>query len=305
MNTLKFTVFTPTFNRAHTINRVYDSLKKQTVRNFEWVVIDDGSTDKTDELISQWQKESDFQIVYAYQENSGKHAAFNRAVKMARGELFLVIDSDDGFLPDSLESMLHWWMDIPESERSAYTGIVTLCQFVDGTICGEKFPASPLDTNSLALRFKYKVRGETWGFHQTEVLKAYPFPDDKNVRFIPENLIWDDIARKYKIRCINEPLRIFYQDSGNQVTKANPRKKALVKNYFLQILNRDFDYFRHDPKTFLKWAVLYVRYSLHLRDWGFLQVRRFDQVAAYLLCCFVVIPGAVLFLLDTFKNRKN
>jgi hypothetical protein len=194
--------------------------------------------------------------------------------------------------------MLQWWDDIPEGERVGFTGVVTLCQYEDGKICGQPFPASPLDTNSLDLKFKYKMRGENWGFHRTAVLKEYPFPKDESVRFIPENLIWDDIARKYKIRCINEPLRIFYQDSGNQITKADPRKKALVKNYFLQFLNRDFDYFFYDPVTFAKWATLYVRYSLHLRDWGCMNPVRFNHAGSFLLCCLAVAPGFGVFLWD-------
>lgn len=302
--TPKFTVFTPAYNRAHTITRVYESLKSQTFRDFEWIVIDDGSSDHTADMVDHWQREADFPITYRYQANSGKHVAFNRGVQLAHGELFLVIDSDDGFLPNALESMLKWWEDIPAPERDGFTGVVTLCQYKDGNICGDPFPTSPLDTNALDLRFKTRTRGETWGFHRTAVLKAYPFPEDEGVRFIPENLIWDDIARKYKIRCINEPLRIFYQDAGNQITKADPRKKARVKDYFLQLLNRDFDYFRHDPKTFAKWATLYVRYSLHLGDWSCMQPARFKHAGAFLLCCLAAPLGMAFYFLDTSNSAS-
>lgn len=298
MTTPKFTVFTPTYNRAHTIARVYDSLKNQTFRDFEWIVIDDGSIDNTAEIIREWQHEADFPIIYQYQANSGKHVAFNRGVQMARGELFLSVDADDGLLPESLETMLKWWEDIPEGERDGFTGVVTLCQYENGNTCGQPFPTSPLDTNALDLRFKYKARRDTAGFHRTEVLKAFPFPEDEGVRFIPENLVWDDIARKYKIRCINEHLYTIYLDAGNQVTKADPRKKALVKKYFLQFLNRDFDYFFYDPVTFAKWAVLYVRYSLHLFDWAFLNPGRFTHAGAFLLCCLAVPPGVAFYLRD-------
>ena len=303
--TPKFTVFTPAYNRAHTITRVYNSLKSQTYRDFEWIIIDDGSIDQTAEIIREWQHEANFPIVYRYQTNSGKHIAYNRAVQMACGELFLVIDSDDGFLPESLETLLKWWEDIPEEKREEFTGVVTLCQFEDGKICGQPFPKSPLDTNALDLKFKYKVRQETWGFHRIEVLKAHPFPEDETCRYVPENIIWDAIARKYKIRCINEPLRIYYQDSNNQVTKADPRRKALVKNYFLQFLNRDFDYFFFDPATFTKRAILYVRYSLHLHDWAFMNPARFGNSGAFVLCCLVIVPGLVFYLLDNFQSVRN
>jgi len=193
------------------------------------------------------------------------------------------------------------------AERDEFTGIVTLCQFEDGNLCSQPFPTSPLDTNSLDLRFKYKVRGETWGFHRTTVLKAYPFPEDPSTRYIPENIIWDDIARNYKIRCINEPLRIFYQDAGvplsNRISNRAPHKKALHKNYILHFLNRDFDYFRHDPITFSKWAVLYVRYSLHLRDWSFFGPVRFNSAGAFALVCLALVPGTLVYLADRLKIR--
>ena len=301
----KFTVFTPTYNRAHTLHRVYESLKAQSYKNFEWLVVDDGSTDGTYHLIEAWRKSSYFSIVYLQQPNYGKHIAFNRGVKLAKGELFLPIDSDDAFLPDSLEKMLYWWELIPASLRLKYTGIVTLCQFENAQVCGDLFAEHPLDTNALDLRYKYKKRGESWGFHRTEVLKKYPFPEDISVRFIPENIVWDAIASKYQIRCINEPLRVFYQDSGNQITKASPHKKALVKDYFLQMLNRDLQYFKHDPKTFIKWAVLYVRYSLHAGDINFMRLSRYKSVGAFVLCCTAIVPGIAVFFLDSFRKAIN
>lgn len=296
--TYTFTVFTPAYNRAHTIHRVYDSLKAQTYRNFEWVVVDDGSVDGTRQLIACWQREADFPITYRFQQNSGKHVAFNRAVEIAQGALFLVIDSDDGFLPESLETMLRWWEDIPPGQRDQFTGVVTLCRLDNGELTGETFPTSPLDTNALELTYRLKIRGEKWGFHRTSILKEFPFPEDPDTRFVPERIVWDRIARKYKIRCINAALRIYYQDSGNQLTKADPRKKARVKNYFLQIVNRDLDYFINDPKTFSRLATLYVRYSLHMGDWGFMSPRRFDHPGAYLLCCLVLMPGMLMYAAD-------
>lgn len=293
-----FSVFTPSYNRAHTLHRVFDSLTAQTYQDFEWVVVDDGSTDGTAQLIKNWQKTASFSIIYKLQPNSGKHIAFNKGVGLARGGLFLPIDSDDAFLPQSLEKMLYWWKLIPDAQRHQFTGIVTLCQFENGEICGDLFASQPLDTNALDLRYKYKKRGESWGFHRTDVLKKYPFPENNTVRFVPENIVWDAIANQYKIRCINEPLRIFYQDSGNQLTKANPQKKALVKDYFLQMLSRDLRYFFNDPLTFAKWAILYVRYSFHAGDIGLLNPTKFNSFAAYILCCLAVLPGFILFCAD-------
>lgn len=297
-----FTVFTPTFNRAHTLHRVFHSLQKQTLRDFEWLVVDDGSIDGTQALIEQWVAQADFPITYLQQPNSGKHIAFNRGVRQAKGKYFLPIDSDDAFLAESLETMLHWWYQIPDSQRNTFTGIVTLCQYENGEICGESFAQNPLDTNALDLRYIHKKRGECWGFHRTEVLKQFPFPEDLSVRFVPENIVWDAIARRYRIRCINAPLRVFYQDSGNQITKANPKKKARVKEYFLEMLNRDIRYFPHDPMSFIKWSVLYVRYSFLAKDYRFLSPKKYRHVGAFLLVICALLPGALVYIGDHFTH---
>jgi len=296
-----FTVFTPTYNRAHTLHRVFDSLNNQTCQDFEWLIVDDGSNDSTAQLVNDWQKIAGFSIRYIFQENAGKHVAFNRAVSLAVGDLFLPIDSDDGFQPDSLEVMIYWWQQIPLDTRDTYTGIVTLCRWENGQVCGDYFSTSPLDTNALELRYQHRKRGETWGFHRTEVLKQYPFPIDASVRFVPENIVWDAIAERYKIRCINEPLRIFYQDAGNQITKANPQKKAAVRGYFLEMLNRDIRFLMKDPMTFIKWSILYVRYSLHAKEIGFLLPGRFRSLAALMLTYACVIPGVLVYLWDVLK----
>src|SRR5258707_14117604 len=104
-----FTVFTPTWNRAHTLHRAYQSLHAQTFRNFEWLIVDDGSTDNTREIVEKWQAESEFPIRYIYQENQGKAAAFNRGVREAQGALFLTLDSDDACVNQALERFKYHW----------------------------------------------------------------------------------------------------------------------------------------------------------------------------------------------------
>ena len=104
-----FTVFTPTFNRAHTLHRVYTSLCSQTFTNFEWLVVDDGSEDGTEKLVMRWKKEAPFPVRYKKQKNSGKHMATNHGVSSARGELFVIADSDDEFLPNALKIFYDEW----------------------------------------------------------------------------------------------------------------------------------------------------------------------------------------------------
>ena len=141
-----FTVFTPTYNRAHTLRRVYDSLCAQTLRDFEWIVIDDGSTDGTAELVANWVKAADFPVRFFRQEHSGKHIAHNLAMREARGKFFLPLDSDDACAPRALERMAYHWNTIPDSERALYSGVDGLCSDQNGEIIGDRFPSEPFDT---------------------------------------------------------------------------------------------------------------------------------------------------------------
>jgi glycosyltransferase involved in cell wall biosynthesis len=300
-----YTVFTPAYNRAHTLHRVYESLQAQTFRNFEWIIVDDGSADGTDELVAGWAKVASFPIKYLYQTNSGKHIAINRGVAAARGELFLIIDSDDGFLPQSLQIMLDAWLSIPEVQRRQFTGVVTRCQTESGQPYSPPFKSNPLDTTALDVRFRDRINGELWGFHRTQVMREFPFPEDTSVKMIPENIVWDAIARRYKIRCINDMLRIFFQDSGNQLTKGDPRRKASHRHYFLKFVNRDCDYFWFNPAEFFRWAALYGRYSLHAGDVKWLSPARFDGAGPFLLAVFAAPVAVAAFLIDCLRSRRG
>src|SRR5581483_7740515 len=135
-----FTVFTATYNRAYTLPRVYHSLCSQTFRDFEWLIVDDGSTDNTPELISQWQNAGNLPIRYLRQENRGRHVAFNRGVREAQGALFLNCDSDDACVPHALERFMYHWENIPLTERDGFSAVTALCMDTDGKIMGDKFP---------------------------------------------------------------------------------------------------------------------------------------------------------------------
>ena len=116
----KITVFTPTYNRANSLGRVYDSLCQQTYRNFEWIVIDDGSSDGTEEVIRQYKSNANFPIYYIYQENSGKHVAINRAVERTDSEFFIIADSDDAFKPEALKTFIDAWNAIPDEKKENF-----------------------------------------------------------------------------------------------------------------------------------------------------------------------------------------
>jgi glycosyltransferase involved in cell wall biosynthesis len=264
-----FTVFTPSYNRASTLPRVYESLKGQTSRNFEWLIVDDGSTDNTRELVEQWQKEAEFSIHYIYQNNSGKHNAYNLAAREAKGQFFLCLDSDDACVPEALERFKYHWETIPTDEQDKFSGIDCLCQDQNGNLIGSNYPFNPTDANYFEIRYRLQVSGEKWGFQRTEVLRQFPFPGViERQLYVPENIVWSSIAQKYKIRCVNECLRIYYvNNSTDQITQSDwVRKNPLGLNLMCKsILEKDLDYFRFAPLFFLRYAINYSRSSFSLK----------------------------------------
>ncbi len=118
-----FTVFTPTYNRAHTLPKVYASLQAQTFRDFEWLIVDDGSIDNTSEMVTAWlAEETTLALRYRYQPNGHKKIAINHGVREARGALFLILDSDDEIPPNALQILHDAWLSIPDDERTGFAG---------------------------------------------------------------------------------------------------------------------------------------------------------------------------------------
>jgi glycosyltransferase involved in cell wall biosynthesis len=239
---------------------------RQTYRDFEWIVVDDGSTDDTRRLIAQWEREADFPIRYVHQQNAGKSAACNSAVALARGELFLTLDSDDGCVPTALERLLHHWLSIEEADRDGFSAVTALCMNESGHIVGTPFPRDPTDSNSIEIRYRYRVTGEKWGFQRTAVMRRFPFPTVQGPGgTVPEGVVWHAIARSYQTRYVNEPLRIYHvQDTdwssySRSRSVLSPAKARLV---YQSSLNSASRYVAYAPLALLRDAAHYSRMSL-------------------------------------------
>jgi glycosyltransferase involved in cell wall biosynthesis len=223
---MRFTVLTPTFNRAHTLGQVYESLCAQTFRDFEWVIADDGSTDGTRELVATWKPF--FPIRYLWQPNRGKHTAMNLGVANSAGEFVLFFDSDDRCIPGALERFDYHWRQIPDPSR--FANLSCLCCRPDGSIVGKPYPEDCIDVYGFADQLRYRTV-ERWGINRTDVLREFPWPEDE--RYAPEGLIWNRISRKYAARFVNEALRIYEPNTGGisaTVTRlrvASPRTTLL------------------------------------------------------------------------------
>jgi glycosyltransferase involved in cell wall biosynthesis len=236
-----FTVFTATHNRAHTLGRTYESLKAQTFHDFEWVIVDDGSSDDTSVLVRQWQCYNLFAIRYFRQSHSGKHVAFNRGVAEARGALFLTLDSDDACLPAALERLHHHWEQIPPSRRPEFSGVSCLCSSDSGTTVGDRFPSDVFDSDVISVAFVHRIKGDKWNLYRTDVLREFPFPVFPGERFVTEGLVWNRIARHYMMRFVNEALLVVeYRADGLSASSlpiriASPKATLLYYDEFLSL----------------------------------------------------------------------
>lgn len=229
------TVFTPTYNRAYILPKLYESLKEQTNNDFEWIVVDDGSTDETERLVKAWIDDSNkFDIYYCKQENGGKHRAINKGVQLARGRLFFVVDSDDYLTPDAVETLIAWEKQL-ENDKQKFCGVAgEKASIKDGKLMGTANNYGEYVDATALERDKYNIYGDKAEAFYTELLKRYPFPEIDGEKFITENVVWYRIANDgYLLRWYNKPIYMceYREDGltrqGNKLFTNNPQGYAL------------------------------------------------------------------------------
>ena len=205
---MKFTILTPTYNRAYTLKRLYESLKRQTFQDFEWLVIDDGSIDNTKTLIESFISEKPFfEIVYKYKENGGKHRAINYGVSFARGEMTFLLDSDDWLTDDSLLITDQVEKSISQEDKEKIIGVSGLKVFENNKNIGNTFTGEYIDTIYMK-KGKFGISGDKGEVFYTELLKKYPFPEFDGEKFATERLVWNKMSFDgYKIRYFNKPVQ--------------------------------------------------------------------------------------------------
>ena len=207
-------ILTPTYNRGKLLLPLYDSLKNLTFKDFEWLIVDDGSEDDTEQYALSWIahniENAEFPIRYIKKSNGGKHTAINRGVREASGELILILDSDDTLPEDSLATIAQYYEQCKGYKDCA--GVCGLMAHHDGQLIGTGFPKEPMYES--ALQFRYAEEGNVTGdlleVYKTSVMREFPFPEIENEKFCPESLVWNRIANKYKLFCFNKI--VYYRD---------------------------------------------------------------------------------------------
>ena len=281
------TVLTPTFNRERVLRSLWDSLQKQTVKDFEWLVVDDGSTDGTKNLITQLQEKSDFPIRYIYKSNGGKHTALNVGIQTICSELTFIVDSDDCVTDDAVESILK----IHKKYRSqnSICGYAFLRAFPDGKVNGKKFDVD----EKIGSYIDVRVNGDDTGADKAEVfkthcLKEFPFPEYPNEKFLGEDLVWVRMARKYEMVHINKAIYV-----GNYLEDGltNNRRKHNIASP-VGCMHRAEEFMESDLKTRyrIKGGLQYIVYG------RFAGVKVVDLIrkSRHKILATVCIPGGLL-----------
>ena len=231
---MKFTVFTPTFDRKELLEKLYKSLQKQTFKDFEWLIVDDGSTDGTKEKVKKFLCEKKLDIKYYFKENGGKQRAYNFATEKANGELFICLDSDDEYVENGLEIILKYWKKYEKNADIA--GMGYLSTYPNGGIIGSSFPEKEMISTQFEIYNKYGVKGDKGIMFRTEIIKKYKFPVFEDEKFITEAVVYNRICEKYKMVYVNEKIEIKeYQEDGltakyNNLLLRNPKGQALYHN---------------------------------------------------------------------------
>ena len=281
------TVLTPTFNREGVLRSLWDSLQKQTVKDFEWLVVDDGSTDGTKNLITQLQEKSDFPIRYIYKSNGGKHTALNVGIQTICSEFIFIVDSDDCVTDDAVESILK----IHKKYRSQNNicGYAFLRAFPDGKVNGKKFDVD----EKIGSYIDVRVNGDDTGADKAEVfkthcLKEFPFPEYPNEKFLGEDLVWVRMARKYEMVHINKAIYV-----GNYLEDGltNNRRKHNIASP-VGCMHRAEEFMESDLKTRyrIKGGLQYIVYG----RFAGVKVVNLIRKSRHKILATVCIPGGLL-----------
>lgn len=299
-----FTVFTPTYNRANVLPRLYRSLLEQGFRDFEWLVIDNASTDETHELVEEWVKEARIAIRYLRNEtNIGRQGSVRRAIAEARGELFFEIRSADTLMPNALERLKYHWDSIPADKRDGFSAVSALAVDEFGRLNGTPYPSDVLDADSISIRFRHKVRGDKFGFQRLDVLRSVPIPDIPGYTgFIPARIVWRAIGRRYKTRYVNEALRVYWQDQETSLSHPTDKWSNAAGRVLdaQDLLNNDISWLPFAPVTFFRNAASYVCGGLH-SGWSLgRQLRGLHGLRARLLWLAALPVGTAFYLIQRY-----
>ena len=271
------TIFTPTYNRAHLLDRLYQNLCEQDYQNFEWLIIDDGSTANTKEVVENYKREGKLNIQYFYKKNGGKHTAINLGLQKAKSDIFFLLDSDDFLEKTATNIVADKWEIIGKDNQ--LSGIVGLSKFLNKEVRTDAFPEDDWVVSFTDIYFKYKILGDKPVAFKTSVLKKFPFPEKEGVKFVFEAVSWHEMAKYYNVLAVNDLLQYKeYVDDG--ITRNTYKKdylKGLAFSFYNLVKNRTYPFSKY-PHHFI-WNYIHLAInSLLSEESYFNQLSLMDKI---------------------------
>ena len=288
---MELTILTPTYNREVQLKDLFESLQKQTVKSFEWLIVDDGSSDTTKNTIENFTRRSAFPIKYVYKNNGGKHTALNVGIKLITSDLVFIVDSDDILTDGAVETILTY--------HKKYKGYDGLCgysflrMYPDGKINGKLFPKNEWIASLIESRINSDdASSDKAEVYYTDILKQYPFPEYEGEKFLGEDIVWIRIAKKFKMVHINEAI---YIGAYLQEGLTNNRRKHNIESP-VGCMNRAKEFMSSDIKMKyrLKGALQYIIYGKFAKQ-SFTSLMKNTPNKSLTLCA--IIPGVLLYYL--------
>ena len=291
----KITILTPSYNRAHTLPALYESLLKQDTDVFEWLIVDDGSTDATRKLVEGWQGEGKISIRYLHKQNGGKHTALNEGIRLIESELTFIVDSDDWLPENAVEIILQYHEKYREME--GLCGYSFLRFYPDGKVNDAFYPQDEWIDTYVNARINAGIAGDKAEVFFTDVLKRYPFPVYEGEKFVPEDLVWVQMSGPYKMVHINRCVYISdYLEGG--LTRSGKRMKIHSPKAMTERARLYLNDASVNKKMKCKMILLYVIYG-HFAQYSEKKLANDLNRKVWYIAGFV--PGTVLYLV--WKNK--
>jgi len=291
MNKKRVVILTPTYNRAHTLEKLYMSLREQTCKDFKWMIVDDGSKDTTQELVQGWVNEDKVDIMYIKKENAGKHTALNKGIALIEEELTFIVDSDDYLTQDAVEVICRYANKYAElKEEKKLCGFCFLRHYSDGTVNVAYFDKDEFIGNYVDTRINNGLGGDKAEVFYTEVLKKYPFAEYPGEKFMPEDAVWIAMSQNYDMVHANEGIYICdYLEGG--LTKSGRAMKIYSPCGMMLRSKLFLNDKRVCAKVKIKMMLLYIIYSefagINIKD-------AFKDIGEKRLFILLYIPGLVI-----------
>ncbi|SFL16179.1 Glycosyl transferase family 2 [Paenibacillus sp. 1_12] len=289
------TIFTPSYNRAYTLHLCYESLLRQTFKDFVWLIIDDGSTDNTKELVDSWISEGTLNIRYHYQDNLGMHGAHNTAYELIDTELNVCIDSDDYMSDNAVETIISFW---DKNGSDAYAGMVGLDATPAGEVIGTRMPEGLRVTTLTDLYDKHKVQGDKKLVYRSELTrKCPPYPIYPNEKYCPLSYKYVLIDQQYPLLVVNEVLcYVEYLPDGSSLNmikqyQKNPRGFSFFRKVAMQYAPSFKERFRE--------SVHYISSNIMLGNYKYLL-----ESPCKWTTLMATPLGAMLYVYIQYKNKR-